>query len=185
MKWGQYEKMNNRTKPSEIISFAAALDFEPQSRLDWNLCLCAYAYGSPLRRISAWPGLDKAQFYGIVNIVVKSIVQGVRVDTLRSKHSYPTRKLLEFLGVNFEIRTAGGTAIRMCYWCRERMTPAHRYCQANNEAWDMCATYDSGMYATLKYATIIPPPPREELPRVRTLFALPQPIAEEIAEHMI
>lgn len=172
---------------ADIVAFAAAFEFEPQTHLDWNLCVCSYSHGTHLRRLAAWPGLNAAQFCGVVYFVVKSIVLGSHVDTFRSRHSRAVRGLLEFLGVNFERKKIEGAPVKMCYWCRERMTPEHRLCKKNNvgSAARMLATYDAGMYKTLKYVTISPPPPREELPRVCATRMLPQPIAEEVAEHII
>ncbi len=173
---------------ADIVAFAAAFEFKPQSRLDWNLCVCAYAHGTHLRRLAAWPGLNAAQFCGVVYFVVKSIVLNTHVDTFRSRKSHAVRGLLEFLGVNFERKKIEGAPVKMCYWCRERMTPEHRLCKKNNVgaggARPLFATYDSGEYTTLRYITIYPPA-REKLPRFVALTVLAQPIAEEISEHLI
>ncbi len=171
---------------TDIVAFAAALEFEPQTSLDWNLCIIAHAHGTAPRP-SHLPRAYEKELCGVASLVVKCIIARVPQDTQKSKNIKHVCELLDRLDVTFIKHKTNGRAVKKCRWCRERMTPEHRLCKKNNvgSAARVLATYDAGMYKTLKYVTINPPPPRDELPRVCTTRVLPQPIAEEVAEHII
>lgn len=170
---------------TDIVAFAAALEFEPQTSLDWNLCIIAHAHGIAPRP-SHLPREHEKELRGAVSLVVKCIIVGAPQNTRGSRNIKHVYELLNHLGVNFIKHKTNGRAVKKCRWCREPMSPEHRFCKDDNVGvlHHTPATYDSGEYTTLRYVTVYPPA-REKSPRFVALTVLAQPIAEEVSEHLI